>query len=134
MSRNIITGIDVGTYYVKVIIANAKEKNEKGLPKIIASGTAETRGVRHGYVTNVRDVAQSIKKALSIAEEKAQLKIKKAFIGISGIGLSGTTVSSFVMTSRADAEITSLDLKNLHDQCEKDIPKAEIAKIGRAHV
>jgi cell division protein FtsA len=127
MSRNIITGIDVGTYYVKVIIANTKERNEKGLPKIIASGMAESRGLRHGYVTNVRDVAQSIKKALSIAEEKANLKVKKAFVGISGIGLSGTTVTSFVMTSRADAEITSLDLKNLHEQCEKDIPKSEIA-------
>jgi retron-type reverse transcriptase len=55
MSRNIITGIDVGTYYVKVIIANAKERNEKGLPKIIASGMAESKGLRHGYVTNVRD-------------------------------------------------------------------------------
>lgn len=127
MSRNIITGIDVGTYYVKVIIANAKERNEKGLPKIIASGMAESKGLRHGYVTNVRDVASSIKKAVAIAEEKAGLVVKKAFIGISGIGLSGTTVSSFVMTSRADAEITNLDLKNLHEQCEKDIPRAEIA-------
>ncbi len=127
MSRNIITGIDVGTYYVKVIIANAKERNEKGLPKIIASGMAESRGLRHGYVTNVRDVALSIKKAIAIAEEKADIKIKKAFVGISGIGLSGITVNSFVMTSRADAEITNLDLKNLHEQCEKDIPKSEIA-------
>ncbi len=127
MSRNIITGIDVGTYYVKVIIANAKERNEKGLPKIIASGMAESKGLRHGYVTNVRDVASSIKKAVAIAEEKAGLIVKKAFVGISGIGLSGTTVNSFVMTSRADAEITNLDLKNLHEQCEKDIPRAEIA-------
>lgn len=127
MSRNIITGIDVGTYYVKVVIADAREKNEKGLPKIIASGMAESRGLRHGYVTNVRDVAISIKKAVVMAEEKAGIKIKKAFVGISGIGLAGTTVSSFVMTSRADAEITALDLKNLHEQCEKDIPRAEIA-------
>jgi len=127
MSRQIITGIDVGTYYVKVIIASTKERNEKGMPKIIASGMAETRGVRHGYVTNVRDVATSIKRAVAIAEEKAGIKVKKAFVGISGIGLAGTTVSSFVMTSRADAEITNLDLKNLHEQCEKDIPRADIA-------
>lgn len=127
MSRNTITGIDIGTYYVKVVIASVKERNEKGMPRIIASGMAESRGLRHGYVTNVRDVANSIKKAVSIAEEKADIKIKKAFIGISGIGLAGTTVSSFVMTSRADAEITSLDLKNLHEQCEKDIPRADIA-------
>jgi len=127
MSRNIITGIDVGTYHVKVVIASAKERNEKGLPKILATGVADSKGLRHGYVTNVRDVANSIRKALAHAEEKAGLKVKKAFIGISGIGLSATTVSSFIMTTRADAEISNLDLKNLRDQCEKDIHPGSIA-------
>jgi cell division protein FtsA len=127
MARNIITGIDVGTYYVKVVIASARERGEKNLPKIIGVGMSESRGLRHGYVTNVRDVANSIKSAVAEAEEKAGIKIKKAFVGISGIGLSSTTVASFVMTSRADAEVTSLDLKKLHEQCEHDIPHAAIA-------
>jgi len=127
MARNIITGIDIGTYYIKVVVSSIKERSEKGLPKIIATGMAESKGLRHGYVTNVRDVAQSIAKAVAQAEEKAGIKIKKAFVGISGIGLSGITVTSTVMTSRADAEITPLDLKNLSEQCEKDIPKAAIA-------
>jgi sugar (pentulose or hexulose) kinase len=30
MTRNIITGIDVGTYHVKVVIVDARERNEKG--------------------------------------------------------------------------------------------------------
>lgn len=124
MARTIITGIDVGTYYVKVVIATTRERNERGLPKIIGAGMAESRGLRHGYVTNVRDVAESIRKAVSIAEEKAGIKVKKAFVGVSGIGLASTVVSSFVMTSRADAEISNLDIDKLHEQCEKDIPHA----------
>jgi len=127
MARNITTGIDVGTYHVKVAIVSAKEKNERGMPKVIAVGMAESKGLRHGYVTNVRDVANAIRKAVGDAEEKANMKVKKAFVGISGIGLTSTTVNSFVMTSRADAEITRLDLKNLQDQCEKDLPRAAIA-------
>jgi len=127
MSRHIVTGIDVGTYHVKVVIADTQQKTEKGLPKIIGAGIAETKGVRHGYVTNIRDVADSIRKAVAVAEEKAGIKIKKAFIGIAGIGLSSSTVTSFIITSRADAEITSLDLKNLREQCEKDIPRGAIA-------
>ncbi len=127
MTRNIITGIDVGTYHVKVVIVDAKERNEKGLPKIIGIGIAESHGLRHGYVTNVKDVKASIREAVSIAEEKAQIKVKKAFLGIGGIGLSSTTVTSSIITSRADAEITDLDIKKLHEQCEKDIPKPSIA-------
>ena len=127
MSRHIITGIDIGTYNVKVVIANARERNEKGFPKIIGVGMSESRGLRHGYVTNVRDVAESIRKAVTLAEEKAGVKVKKAFIGIGGIGLASTTVLSAIMTSRADAEITSLDLTKLHEQSEKDIPGPEKA-------
>ncbi len=127
MSRNIITGIDIGTYHVKVVIADAKEKNEKGLPKVISAGMADSHGLRHGYVTNVEDVAQSIRRAISIAEEKAGVKVKKAFVGVGGIGLSGIAVTSSIMTSRADAEITSVDLAKLHEQCEKDIPRSGIA-------
>ena len=127
MSKNIITGIDVGTYHIKVVISDAGEKNEKGLPKIIGAGIAESHGLRHGYVTNVEDVASSIKKAISIAEEKAGVKVKKAFVGVNGIGLGGVTVTSSVMTSRADAEITSVDIDKLQEQCEKDIPRSSIA-------
>ena len=127
MSKNIITGIDVGTYHIKVVIVDADEKTEKGLPKIIGAGIADSHGLRHGYVTNVRDVAESIKQAIALAEEKAGVKIKKAFVGVSGIGLSGVTVTSSVMTSRADAEITAIDLTKLQEQCEKDIPRSSIA-------
>lgn len=127
MSRNIITGIDIGTYYVKVVIVNAREKNDKGLPKLIGVGNVESKGLKHGYVTNVRDVADSVRKAVAAAEERAGVKVKKAFVSVGGIGLSSITVSSFIMTTRADAEITELDLERLHEQSEKDIPRPSIA-------
>jgi cell division protein FtsA len=127
MTRQIITGIDIGTYSTKVVIVDAKEKNERGLPKILGMGIAESRGLRHGYVTNVRDVTDSVLKAVSQAEEKAGLKVKQAFVGVSGIGLASIVVNSSIITSRADAEITELDLKKIREQAEHDIPRAAIA-------
>ena len=127
MARSIITGIDVGTYSIKVVIANAREKTDRGLPRIMAAVMSESKGLRHGYITNVQDVAESIRRAIAIAEEKAGVKVKKAFIGVGGIGLASTSVSSLIMTSRADAEISALDLSKLREQCEKDLPKADIA-------
>ncbi|MDE2037949.1 MAG: cell division protein FtsA [Patescibacteria group bacterium] len=127
MARNIVTGIDVGTNLVKVVVVDPGEKNEKGLPRVIGAGMAESRGLRHGYVTNVRDVAESVKRAVAIAEEKAGRSIKRAFVGMGGIGLGSAAVTGTVMTSRADAEITHIDIAKLHEQCEKDIPKTSIA-------
>ncbi|MEK7646613.1 MAG: cell division protein FtsA [Patescibacteria group bacterium] len=127
MSRSIITGIDVGTHSIKVVIAHAREKTDRGLPRIIAAVMTESKGLRHGYITNVQEAAESIRRAVALAEEKVGTKVKKAFIGIGGIGLSSVSVSSFIMTSRADAEITSLDLSKLREQCEKDLPKSATA-------
>ena len=93
----------------------------------MAAVMSESKGLRHGYITNVQDVAESIRRAIAIAEEKAGVKVKKAFIGVGGIGLASTSVSSLIMTSRADAEISALDLSKLREQCEKDLPKADIA-------
>lgn len=127
MARHIITGIDVGTSFVKVVIVDTRERNEKGLPKVIGAGLAESRGLRHGYVTNVHDVSESIKKAVSAAQEKAGTTVKKAFVGVGGIGLGSIIVNSSVITSRADAEISHLEIQKLKEQCEKDLPHAAIA-------
>lgn len=127
MARNFLTGIDVGTNYVKVIITSVKEKSEKGFPKILGAGVTESRGLRHGYVSNIKDATDSIRRAVQMAEEKAGVKVKKVFLGIGGIGLTSTIVTSNLITSRADAEITDMELDKLREQCEKDIPHASIA-------
>lgn len=124
MSRSIITGIDVGTYHIKVVIADAQIRNERGFPKIIGIGMSESRGLRHGYIVNIQDVVRSIKMALAEAEKRADIKVKKAFVSIGGIGLSSITSTSSVIISRADSEITSLDIKKVQEQCEKDIPSS----------
>lgn len=124
MSSTIITGIDIGTYHIKVVISDSKEKNERGFPKIIGVGSAESRGLRHGYIINIQDAVESIKKAVSEAEKRSGVRVRKAFISIGGIGLSSITSTSSVIITRADSEITALDIKKVQEQCEKDIPPA----------
>ncbi len=124
MSNTIITGIDIGTYHIKVVISDSREKSEKGFPKIIGVGSAESRGLRHGYIVNIQDAVESIKKAVSEAEKRSGVRVKKAFISIGGIGLSSITSTSSVIITRADSEITALDIKKAQEQCEKDIPPA----------
>lgn len=122
MARSIITGIDIGTYNVKVVIAHGSEKNDKGMPKILGVGTAEARGLRHGYVVNMADVSESVKLALAEAEKRAGVKVKKAFLAVGGIGLGSVASSSSLIISRADLEVTPLDVRKVLEQCEKDIP------------
>ena len=124
MSRSIITGIDIGTHHVKAVIADSQERNEKGFPKILAIAMIESRGLRHGYIVNIQDVVACIRQAVNEAEKRADVKVRKAFVSIGGIGLGSMTSTSSMIISRADLEITSLDIKKLQEQCEKDIPAA----------
>jgi cell division protein FtsA len=133
MARNIVTGIDIGTYHVKVIIADGEMLNEKGFPRVIGAAMAETRGLRHGYVVSIRDVSASIRSAVAEAEKRAGVKVKSAFIGIGGIGLSAVVSTSSIVISRADMEITPLDLSRVLEQCEKDVPPAAMTNRKVIH-
>ncbi len=121
MKNNIVVGIDIGTYQVKVVIADGSIRNS-GLPKIIGVGYAESKGLRHGYIINQSDAIRSIKKAIKQAEKSCNFKVEKAFISIGGIGLSSNVGHGQIIISRADSEITDLDIEKVHDEAKKNIP------------
>ena len=120
--RNITVGIDIGTYQVKVVVAELIKEDEKKLPRIIGTGLAESKGLRHGYIINNADVTESIRTAVALAEKASGVKIHKAFVAIGGIGLQAVTGSSSVITSRADLEVTDLDITKVSDLCEQELP------------
>ncbi len=86
MAERIAVGIDVGTYQVRVVIAQ-EDRTKNGYPRIIGTGYAESKGLRHGYIVNTDDVTRSIRVAVSQAEKVAGVKVRDAFISIGGIGL-----------------------------------------------
>lgn len=125
MMRNVTVGIDIGTYQVKVVVTElVKETPEshRKIPRIIGTGLAESKGLRHGYIINTRDVTQSIQIAVGQAEKTSGVKIKRAFISIGGIGIQGITSTGSIMVSRADLEITDLDIDKVGEVCQQDIP------------
>jgi len=88
---------------------------------VIGAAMVETRGLRHGYVVNVKDVSASIRSAVSEAEKRAGVKVKGAFVGVGGIGLGSSISTSSVIISKADMEITPLDISRVLEQCEKEL-------------
>ncbi len=119
MKNNYTCGIDIGTNYTKVVVVGYdKTKKEK---TIIATGLSETKGVRQGIINNIDLVSESLKKAISQAENHLGFKIKKAYVSIGGIGLSSVVASSSILVSRADQEITQTDTSRAISICENSI-------------
>jgi cell division protein FtsA len=124
VARNITVGIDVGTHYVKVVVAELNREREKPYPKVIATGIAESKGLRHGYVLSPADAVKSIRTAVRQAEKVLGMQIRRAFLSIGGIGLTGTVVQGAVMVSRGDSEITDLDVKKTLEASENELPSS----------
>lgn len=124
MSSRITAGIDVGTYEVRVVVA--EQGAENCLPVILGTGRAESKGLRHGYIINTADVTRSVSLAVKQAEKSSGIKIKRAFISIGGIGLSGINSQGSAIVGRADQEITETDVEQAISAAEESISNALI--------
>jgi len=123
-TRTITTGIDIGTNGVKVVVAELVLDRTTGrkTPRLIATGWAESRGLRHGYVMGIGDAARAVNAAVRQAEKMAGVPIKRAFVSANGIGLAGMQSVGAASVSRGDSEIVNLDISKALDASEKALP------------
>ena len=114
-NKKIITGIDVGTTKIAVIIAEIDNESIN----ILGFGESNSEGLRRGIVVDIDKTSEAIEEAVDKAEEQAELEIDSAFIGITGehvkgINCSGTiTISNNEYMNPAGEKITKEDIKKV---------------------
>lgn len=123
----IITGIDIGTNAVRVVISDYTPG--MGLPRIVGTGKSESRGLRHGYIININDATKSIKQAIEEAEQEANIRVREAFLSVGGVGLEGVTCSGAAIISRADSLIGDSDVDRALRASENNLPQPSNKKI-----
>ncbi len=119
MTKHIVTGIDVGTHAVRVLVAEYLPGHR--YPKILALVTKESRGMRHGYPVNTDEVSSSVGEAIRAAEAMAKQKIRRAFLSIGGVTLESRMSDASVAVSRADQEVTEADVRRVLDLTEANL-------------
>lgn len=127
MARNITAGIDVGTHTVRVVISEPAKGSV--MPHIIGTGYAESRGLRHGYVVNEHDAQESVDAALRAAEKSSGVKIKNVYLSVGGISLESTVANGSSVISRADGEVTVLDIEKALKSSEENLGNVQNKKI-----
>lgn len=95
-------------------------KGEKN-PKILGIGESLTEGMRHGYVVTPSLVTASIQKAVDQAEKTSGIRIRRAYIAIGGVTLRGNLSAGIAIVSKADGEVTILDVNKALEECEESI-------------
>ena len=116
--KRISTGIDVGTHAARVVVI---EHTRGEAPRIIGTGVAETRGLRHGYVVNKSDALKSVGQALAHAEKMAGFKISNALLSVGGISLESAISHGGATISRASGEVGEQDIKKCTTEAEESL-------------
>lgn len=107
MKHSTTVGIDIGTSLTRVVVC---EHQSGVLPRVIGSGVVPSNGLRHGYVVNRADAAQSLVRAVHDAEKDCGKRIKSASLAIGGVGLASEYALGTAMVTRADSIIGKLDI------------------------
>ncbi|MEO5646196.1 MAG: cell division FtsA domain-containing protein [Candidatus Paceibacterota bacterium] len=109
MKQQLRIGIDIGTSMTRVVACI--DDGTGSLPKIAAHASVETRGMRHGYITNREEVSASLRQAISEVEKELGTKIKTAAIAIGGVGIGSEYAIGNAIASRADGIISKFDIE-----------------------
>jgi len=129
MIKNIAVGIDVGTHTTRVVVCEFG-KGDKA-PRILGLGETSSRGLRKGYVTNIEEAGKSIRRAVTEAEKNSGIKIKRAYVSVGGISLESISGFGSAVVSRADGEVTTLDVNKALSESEDGlkIPNKKIIHV-----
>ena len=111
--KNIITGIDIGNSAVKTLIAEFKYDSAR--PLILGAGISPSNGLRKGMVVDMAEAVENIKNSVAEAEGAAAVKIKNAYVSVSGPHIRNQVSRGVVAVSRADNEISEFDIQRVLD-------------------
>jgi cell division protein FtsA len=80
--------------------------------------------MRHGYIVNSNEILKSIKRALYEAEKSSGIKIKQVVASIGGISLKSDISIGSAIISKADSEVTALDVDKAVKESEQALSLA----------
>lgn len=117
-SQKIYTGIDIGTYHIKVVIAAAPERPDLPL-RILGTATASSKGMRHGYIVDQNEAARSIKEAVGRASAAAKVKVEKARVALGGVSMDEIRSSADITLAASGGVVTDRDIERVKTESEK---------------
>ncbi len=112
MTNEYVTGIDIGTHAIKIVVTESSQNNR---PHILHAISSLSHGFRHGYMSDFEMAQKSLALAIKKVEKITKQKIEEAYFSISGMGLS----SRYVKTEISVNEITERDIHELIEKAER---------------
>lgn len=104
-----LVAIDFGSNSIKLaVVKDAFQESEK--VQVLALVEKPSAGIKRGIVTNMSEATETLIDIVNEAESIIGLPIRKAIVGIGGMGVTFTNSDGLVIISRPDNEIQEGDI------------------------
>jgi len=124
----IIVGLDIGSTKIACIVGR---KNEFGKLEILGLGKSPSLGVNRGVVANIQHTVDSIKAAVTEAEQRSGVEIRVVNVGIAGQHIRSLQHRGSIMRNSIEEEIDQKDVDDLVENMFKLVlpPGEEIIHV-----
>jgi cell division protein FtsA len=112
MRANLIAGLDIGTTNTCAVIGEVMSNGRRPGLTILGVGQAHTGGLRGDMVTNIDEMTESVRAAISEAELMAGATIDRVYAGIGGDHVRAT--SSMGVVAISEDEVSRDDVERVH--------------------
>jgi cell division protein FtsA len=127
-NAELVVGLDIGTTKIAAIVGY---KNAHGKVEILSVGKAESLGVPRGVVANIEQTIESIKAAIRVASDKANIDIEEVIVGIAGQHIKSMQHRGMVTRRSLEDEVSQSDVDQLIDNMHRLVmsPGEEIIHV-----
>ncbi len=128
MKDDLVVGLDIGTTKVCALVARL---NGEGRLDVLGVGKSSSRGVSKGLVTDIEETSQAVKKAVTLAELDAGLKVSRVWVSIAGDHILGQDSRGFVRITGEDRTVAAKDVEEVMKEASQLVlpPDREIIHV-----
>src|SRR3989344_710644 len=118
MAQKYYAGIDIGTHYVKVVVAVPLQNPDSPM-HILATATSASKGMRHGYIVDGKEMARVVYDTVTRAASAARVPLRSARVAVGGISLEEIRSSADSSLASSGGIVTERDIERVLAESEK---------------
>jgi len=127
-SKDIITGLDIGTSTIRVVMA---QRLPEGRLKIIGAADTPAQGITRGSISSIEEAVSCISETIEKCERMTGIGIDRMIVGMSGTHIKTVNSKGVVAVAKANEQVEESDIERALEVAESTttMPNYEVLYV-----
>jgi len=127
-TKDIITGLDIGTSAIRIVMA---QRLPEGRLKVIGAADSPAHGIARGSITSIEEAVSCISETIEKCERMTGINIDKMVVGMSGTHIKTVNSKGVVAVAKANEQVEDSDIERALEVAESTttMPNYEVLYV-----